>query len=44
MRAKLEKKIKENLLLKEKARIVRDIQEEREQRVKLRDKASIKKN
>ena len=44
MKAKLQRKIKENMLLKEKAKIVHEIQEEREKRMRLRDKITIKKH
>ena len=37
MRAKLERKVKENQVLKERAKLVQDIQESREDKMRLKD-------
>ena len=43
MKAKLQRKIKENLHLKEKARLIQDIQERKEDKKRLTDHQSLRK-
>lgn len=42
MRAKLDKKVRENIALREKAKMIQEIQERREQKMKFLDKEHLK--
>ena len=41
MKAKLERKVKENMVLRDKARLIQDIQEKREEKMRWQDKQHL---